>query len=767
MVYSNHYKFKCNTGGRNVLFEYQVKTAPQLTCHSNEEKMKMAKIVKKLRPKLEGYFENHVYWEGFIYSFEKVDEISTITEEEIEEDGVTYMVSIDLHADLTFENPRVTRFFRAFFNQMLKKCKLRLTRAGKHFDPRKPMELEGVNMYRAYFNTMRTFGGNIYLNMNPSVKFFQQEPLLNKMYDMGNERQVRDELIGRSVMTIYNNRVYKIDDIDFGKNPRDTFFCDQHSKNKEMSFGDYIFENYKCKVNDYSQPMLKHHNIRTNQDLYLIPEFCVLTGITEEQKGRNFRAIRNDMFANAQTKNEQAKFFFQTLKKDKKTYEELTEKWKIEINESPVKTQAYKLAPGKIYGGKKASFDLSKMKRDFSREFSVPFKAKKINGWAIIYGKYSSREHQTFMKQLKQTVTVDFEYKCTKPIEIQLRGDDRRPQTWIDTIYDLQKDNQLDVIICIAPGRKGSSPIYEPLKYYLQTECNIASQVILSETIKRNFKSLRNIMKNVMIQISAKLGDSPWAYRNLPLMDRPTMIIGMDVCHRVGKNKKSVLGFVASKDKYVASYYSASVSQGEKQEIAFSIEKLFQEAIQEFIKANGVAPERIIIYRDAVSEGQSEVTLKTEVPQLAQAIQNLMDVGEMETEPSILFLLANKRIEQRFFTQDRKFMQNPDRGLVIESEITRPDRFEFYMISHAGPTGLQCPVRYEVIKNTFTDLDPKDLYDLTNSLCYGFYNLQGAVRIPAPIMYAHTMCNQISKICSRQPAVAETPDAFKSQLYYI
>mmetsp|Transcript_32822 Transcript_32822/g.32159 ORF Transcript_32822/g.32159 Transcript_32822/m.32159 type:complete len:275 (+) Transcript_32822:1583-2407(+) len=274
-------------------------------------------------------------------------------------------------------------------------------------------------------------------------------------------------------------------------------------------------------------------------------------------------------------------------------------------------------------------------------------------------------------------------------------------------------------------------------------------------------------MKNLMIQISAKLGDSPWAYKSLPLMDRPTMIIGMDVCHRVGKNKKSVLGFVASKDKYVASYYSASVSQGEKQEIAFSIEKLFQEAIQEFIKTNSVAPERIIIYRDAVSEGQSEVTLKTEVPQLAQAIQNLMDVGEMETEPSILFLLANKRIEQRFFTQDRKFMQNPDRGLVIESEITRPDRFEFYMISHAGPTGLQCPVRYEVIKNTFTDLDPKDLYDLTNSLCYGFYNLQGAVRIPAPIMYAHTMCNQISKICSRQPAVAETPDAFKNQLYYI
>ena len=44
------------------------------------------------------------------------------------------------------------------------------------------------------------------------------------------------------------------------------------------------------------------------------------------------------------------------------------------------------------------------------------------------------------------------------------------------------------------------------------------------------------------------------------------------------------------------------------------------------------------------------------------------------------------------------------------------------MISHAGPTGLQCPVRYEVVYNTFDSLDPKDLYDLTNALCFGYYN---------------------------------------------
>eukprot|EP00345_Euplotes_harpa_P008961 CAMPEP_0168352986 /NCGR_PEP_ID=MMETSP0213-20121227/22933_1 /TAXON_ID=151035 /ORGANISM="Euplotes harpa, Strain FSP1.4" /LENGTH=805 /DNA_ID=CAMNT_0008364413 /DNA_START=1 /DNA_END=2418 /DNA_ORIENTATION=- len=765
-LFSNFYKFNCKTGGRDVLFEYQVKSSPVLTCHSNEEKNKLRSIVRKMHDKLEAMFENHVYWEGFIYSFEKIDESEMLSEVEIEEDGVPYLVSIELHNNLTFDDPKVARFFRAFINQLIKKSKLRLTRGGKHFDPTGYAELDGVNMYRAYFNTMKCIDGTIYLNLNPSVKFFQQETVLKTIRELGSETSVKEALTGRSVMTLYNNRVYKIDEVDFDKTPNHTFFCDMHNKNKEMTFADYINDNYKMKISVTKQPMLRHHNIRTNQEIYLIPEFCVLTGITEQQKGVNFKEIKNDMFANAHTKSEQTKCFFKTIKSDK-SYKEMTERWKIDIEESAFKTKAYKCNFGTIIGNNKKTYDLKNMTRDFSREFNGPLKASKIKGWAILYGKFSAREHETFMKGLKQTVTTDFEYQCNKPLEVMVKGDDRRVNSWTDTIASLCEENQLDIIVCIAPGRKGSSPIYEGLKYYLQTECPIPSQVILSETIKKNFKSLRNIMKNVMIQICAKLGHIPWGYKSLPLMDRPTMVIGMDVCHRVGRSKKSVLGFVASLDKYVGRYYSASVSQGAKQEIAFSIEKLFQEAINNFISENGIGPERIIVYRDAVSEGQSEATLRTEIPQLNKAIQNLVDVGSLKAEPKILFLLANKRIEQRFFTQDRGKFFNPERGLVIDEGVTRPDRFEFYMISHAGPTGLQSPIRYEVIYSTWDTLDPKDLYDLTNILCYGFFNLQGAVKIPGPIMYAHTLCNQISKICMKQDIVADTPEAFNSKLYYI
>ena len=296
-------------------------------------------------------------------------------------------------------------------------------------------------MYRAYFNTTKTIDGAVYLNLNPSVKFFQQENVMSYISQFKNEKEVKEELTGRSVMTLYNNRVYKIDEVDFSKSPRSKFFCDMHNKNKEMTFGDYIFENYKIRVTSQDQPMLKHHNIRTNQDIYLISEFWVLTGITEQQKGYNFKAIKNDMFANAETKSSQSKMFFETLKSKASNYKEMTQKWKIDIDEEPTKVKAYQCNFGTITGNAKKTYRLSEMQRDFSREFNGPFKGTKINSWAILYGKFSSREHETFMSSLKQTVTTDFEYKCNKPLEVMVKGDDRRLDTWTNTIRYLLISN--------------------------------------------------------------------------------------------------------------------------------------------------------------------------------------------------------------------------------------------------------------------------------------------------------------------------------------
>lgn len=44
-------------------------------------------IVKKLKDVLKVYLENYVYWEGFLYSFERVDELEGIQGLEVQEDN--------------------------------------------------------------------------------------------------------------------------------------------------------------------------------------------------------------------------------------------------------------------------------------------------------------------------------------------------------------------------------------------------------------------------------------------------------------------------------------------------------------------------------------------------------------------------------------------------------------------------------------------------------------------------------------------------------
>jgi len=93
------------------------------------------------------------------------------------------------------------------------------------------------------------------------------------------------------------------------------------------------------------------------------------------------------------------------------------------------------------------------------------------------------------------------------------------------------------------------------------------------------------------------------------LFDVPTMIIGIDVAHWVGNKKESVVGFAASMDWFVSSYYIDSVSKvmpdkTTPSDMTFELEPLFQKAILKFAEINqGVAPLRIIVYRDSVSDG--------------------------------------------------------------------------------------------------------------------------------------------------------------------
>ena len=74
-------------------------------------------------------------------------------------------------------------------------------------------------------------------------------------------------------------------------------------------------------------------------------------------------------------------------------------------------------------------------------------------------------------------------------------------------------------------------------------------------------------------------------------------------------------------------------------------------------------------------------------------------------------------------------------GTVVDSNITHPVEFDFYLQSHASSNGTSRPTHYHVLidENKFT---PDSLQTLSYNLCYTFARSTRAVSLVPPIYYA-------------------------------
>ena len=179
------------------------------------------------------------------------------------------------------------------------------------------------------------------------------------------------------------------------------------------------------------------------------------------------------------------------------------------------------------------------------------------------------------------------------------------------------------------------------------TEFPVPSQVVLCNTIAKG-KNLRSIVNKILIQINAKIGGIPWTVDNLPFMDKPTMVCGMDVFHNTSLGKKSILALTASINNSATKYFSTSVIQTELgQEAALSLQEGMTKAMESFKKANnGTYPARIIFYRDGVGEGQVAGICRPEVEQIQAAI------AKLGVSTQLMYVNVCKRVNTRIFGGD-------------------------------------------------------------------------------------------------------------------
>lgn len=145
-------------------------------------------------------------------------------------------------------------------------------------------------------------------------------------------------------------------------------------------------------------------------------------------------------------------------------------------------------------------------------------------------------------------------------------------------------------------------------------------------------------------------------------MNRPCMIMGADVTHPSPDSQgiPSVAAVTASHDPKAFKYNICWRLQPPTVEIIEDLEEITREHLLYFFKMTNIKPERIVFFRDGVSEGQFEQVKRSEILAIRRACKKLQQSGY---EPSITFLVVQKRHHTRMFPTNPR--DSEDRNMNV------------------------------------------------------------------------------------------------------
>ncbi|KAK6945508.1 Piwi domain [Dillenia turbinata] len=285
----------------------------------------------------------------------------------------------------------------------------------------------------------------------------------------------------------------------------------------------------------------------------------------------------------------------------------------------------------------------------------------------------------------------------------------------------------LQILICVMSQRDNG---YKTLKWICETEMGLVTQCCLSGSAN---EAKDQYLANLAMKINAKLGGS-----NVELLERLprfesagfVMLIGADVNHPAPHNKTcpSIAAVVATVNWPAATRYAARLRpQEHRKESISKFGEMCLELVDTYAHINGRRPESVLVFRDGVSESQSDMVLNEE-------LLDLKAVFEVANYfPTVTVIVARKRHQTRLFLE--RGSGNVPPGTVVDTTIIHPFEFDFYLCSHQGIIGTSKPTHYHVVwdEHGFTS---DQLQTLIYNLCFTFSRCTKPVSLVPPVYYA-------------------------------
>ncbi|KAF9639705.1 hypothetical protein BFW01_g11511 [Lasiodiplodia theobromae] len=257
-------------------------------------------------------------------------------------------------------------------------------------------------------------------------------------------------------------------------------------------------------------------------------------------------------------------------------------------------------------------------------------------------------------------------------------------------------------------------------------------------------------LSNIALKFSLKTGGRPHQIAGgICALGNDTMIIGADVTHPSADARAhcpSVAAAVGSFDEFAINYTGSMRLQKSRQEIIEDIGGMTTELLNMYGAKNKKLPSNIVYYRDGVSETQYDAIRKMEITSIEQAWMDLKKSGKpaSTTTVKITCIVVGKRHHTRFFPKSQKDADrsnNVKPGLVVDSVITHPYCFDFFLQSHAAVKGTARSAHYFLLRNDMK-LDAKQLQELTHALCYTYGTATKGISYCAPAYLADKLCER-------------------------
>ncbi|RWS28421.1 piwi-like protein 1 [Leptotrombidium deliense] len=654
-------------------------------------------------------------------------------------DNEPIKITVKHTGEISWNHPEMMRMYNTQMRRNLQHLKYLLI--GRHFfDPsmRQMIPEHKLQLWQGLLTAINRHDGGILMVCDTVFKVVRTDTVYEILMDMlrrdrnNFKDNARRDLAGTIVMTSYNNRTYKIDDIAFDKSPMFEF----ERRHGTTTIKDYYKEQYNINIRDDKQPLLqclpsaRDQRAGMTNPIFLVPELCSMTGLTDTLKS-NFdlkKRLTQLTQADPNRRLQNLHGFMNTVSRNEDVRKEM-QSWGLKFDNTVVALPARVLPSERILmngdrDNQGATYN--QQTGDFSKEIrGKPMKSPiNLNSWGILV----SGRDKNLVDDFAQTLN-----RVCHPMGVQLNRpavkvlDNDRTQTFVEACKGVP--STFKMVVIIVPNNNKDR--YDSIKKIFCISHPIPSQVIVSRTISKK-QMLMSVCTKIGIQMAVKLGAEVW-YLTIP--PNNLMVVGYDTYHDSAKRGVSVGGFVCSLTRTLTRWYSRVGFHNNREEMSSNFAVNFANGLKHYHQVNGTLPQRVVVYRDGVSEGQIPHVFSYETKQLKDTIKKVAGTQKID----LAFVIVTKRVNGRFFLkQGERQFANPIPGTVVDTVVTRPERYDFYLISQSVRQGTVSPTMYNIIEDE-TNWKPIHHQQLAYKLCHLYYNWQGTISVPVPCQYAHKL----------------------------